>query len=386
MDVDHHEEESCDRGRRRGPAGVARWGTGRGAWQARGVEGRTPRRARGRCRQSDRRCPRPDARPRRADRHHRQQVGRRRRAGRTCHPERVVGRLDRPGLHVQPDPFRRRPAGVGARCHRPGRHRGPHRHRCRSRARSGRARQGPRRSGPLLREPERRHPVPRRLRPRHPHGRDHRRCGRGPRPPATVGRQVRRGRTRGTAVEHEGRCRRRRHRRLAGHRRPRLGGRAPQRRGHERAGGEPVLRHRVAASVAGGPAGACGRERLEPRHLRRRVGRQRRTAVAHPPHAGSRPAHHGGRRRRPRRFGEHAGRRGGRLHQRRKRRVVAPTCWRPASPSSRSASRARTSTSRTPKAGWPETPQVASSAGVVPPRRPPWSQARPHCSSRRTRT
>ena len=36
---------------------------------------------------------------------------------------------------------------------------------------------------------------------------------------------------------------------------------------------------------------------------------------------------------------------------------VGPTCWRPASPSCRSASRARTSTSRTPKAGWPGTPR-----------------------------
>ena len=95
-------------------------------------------------------------------------------------------------------------------------------------------------------------PLPRHLRPRHPHGRDHRR----PRP----GRDRRRPRRRSSFIgvapdadadQRQGRHRRRRRRRLPGDRRHRLGRRAPQRPGHEHPGAQPLLRHRRHAGPTG---------------------------------------------------------------------------------------------------------------------------------------
>ena len=92
---------------------------------------------------------------------------------------------------------------------------------------------------------------------------------------------------------------------------------ALRRPGHGRPCRQPRLRHRVAAVLAGRPAGEGGRERLGPRDRGRGGRRQRRPRRPEPADARHRPARDRGRRGRPRRHDIDHRRRGRRLHQRR---------------------------------------------------------------------
>ena len=139
--------------------------------------------------------------------------------------------------------------------------------------------QGHRRPRPDPRVGRPRPRAPRHVRPRHPHGGHHRRAGhrhaRTTRREPRVFAGVAPGATHG---QRQGRGRRRRHRRLAGHRRRRLG------RRHRK---DPGLNIRVLnlsfgtdshPGPARRPAGPRSRERLARWHRRGRLGRQRRAA------------------------------------------------------------------------------------------------------------
>ncbi len=130
------------------------------------------------------------------------------------------------------------------------------------------------RAGPVVREPVARTTVPGHLRPRHAHGRHHRRQATR-RPAGGSGFQGIAPGARLTSIKvgtSDGR-----RRRVAGGRRHRLGRGAPQRRpGQPDPGAQPLVRHGRRAGLPPRPADPRGGERLARRHRGRRGRRQQR--------------------------------------------------------------------------------------------------------------
>ena len=184
------------------------------------------------------------------------------------------------------------PQPVDPGIHRTGCKRRDHRHRRVAGRRSQRGRQGGGDGRPLGRVGRSGNPVPRHLRPRHAHGRHHRRARPGGEPCACrcASRVVRRS---GTWRRHrvgEGGWAQWCRRCVAGDRRYRLGGTACCPTEHPRA--QPVVRHRLDPAVHHRPVGVCRGAGVEGWHRGGDGRRERRQGGPRVVDAGARSVRH----------------------------------------------------------------------------------------------